>query len=323
MEIIENILTSDMNFFGSYVAIGNFDGVHKGHKVLISDMVKKAKENNRKSIVFTFLNHPKEMKYSNKDTNLFGYINNNEEKLLLLETLGVDYVIMQPFNKEIKNYSPYEFVRLLKNKLDVSEIYVGFNFNFGKNGSGDTKKLKIIGEEFQIKVNEYGPIVLDGEVISSTLIRKTILDGDFQKVRKLLDHPLLVIGEVVHGKEIARMLGFPTANINVTNRLYPPFGIYGAVLQLDNPDSEVLFGVVNVGSNPTLKPGEICLEVHILDFNQDIYGRKIYLQLVSFMRKERKFDSIDELKKTIGANVDSWYKFKKGLKGNGDSFKIR
>lgn len=322
MKVVENLITMRNEIRESYVAIGNFDGVHYGHKILIKEMVEKAKKENKLSVVFTFLNHPMESIKKDAKSN-FGYINNNEEKLILLESLGVDVVITQKFNAEIANYSPRKFVELLKIKLNTEEIFVGFNFTFGKGGAGNTKDLKHLGKEFKITINEYGPVVMDNEVVSSTLIRKNILSGNFDKVIKLLDHPLLVVGEVVEGKKIARQLGFPTANINVSNRLYPPFGIYGAVLQIDSLDSEVLFGVVNVGINPTLKPGELCLEVHILDFDKYIYGHKIYLQLIEFMREERKFDSIIELKETIKYDVDRWYYFKSEMNGNGDIFKIR
>ena len=124
---------------------------------------------------------------------------------------------------------------------------------------------------------------------------------------------MLVIGEVIHGKKIARELGFPTTNIKMDNRLYPPFGIYGAFLQVGDKNSQVLYGVVNIGCNPTLKQ-EMSLEVHILDFNREVYGEKVYIQIVKFMRKEKKLSSIDELKATIQADVDRWKLFKREMK---------
>lgn len=319
MLIVEDILTTKIDFQDTYIAIGNFDGVHFGHKKLIRETVKKAKENNKMSVVFTFANHPMEVLNVSKK---FNYINTNEEKLYLLEALGVDCVILQPFDKNFLEYSPLDFVKILKNKLRVKEIFVGFNFTFGKGGLGKTEDLKSLSQQYGIKVTEVPPIMIEDEIVSSSLVRKKILDSDFESVIKYLGHPMLVIGEVVHGRKIARQLGFPTANIEMTNRLYPPFGIYGAYVQIENKESEVLYGVVNVGINPTLKSGELSLEVHILDFNQDIYGKKIYIQIVKFLREERKFDSVEELKSTIARDIKNWEQHKREMK-NGSSTEIR
>lgn len=319
MLIVEDILTTKFDFQETYVAIGNFDGVHFGHKKLIRETVKKAKENSKMSVVFTFANHPMEVL---NETQKFNYINTNEEKLYLLEELGVDCVVLQSFDKNFLEYSPLEFVRILKNKLKVKEIFVGFNFSFGKGGLGKTSDLKYLAELYNIKVTEVEPIMIDNEVVSSSLVRKKILSSDFEGVMKFLGHPMLVIGEVVHGRKIARQLGFPTANIKMTNRLYPPFGIYGAYLRVDDKETELLYGVVNVGINPTLKSGELSLEVHILDFNKYIYGKKIYLQVVKFLREERKFDSVDELRATIANDINNWKKYKSEIK-NGSSIEIR
>ena len=243
----------------------------------------------------------------------FDYINTNEEKLYLLESLGVDVVIMQKLDKNFLEYTPLEFVRILKNKLKVKEIFVGFNFSFGKGGLGTAEDLEYLAEIHNIKVNELPPVTLDGELVSSSAIRRKIANSDFDGAIKLLDHPMIVIGEVIHGKKIARQLGFPTTNIKMDNRLYPPSGIYGAFLQVSDKNSKVLYGVVNIGCNPTLKQ-EMSLEVHILDFDREVYGEKLYIQIVKFMREEKKFSSIDELKATIQADVDRWKLFKREMK---------
>lgn len=311
MIVISDILTSKFNFEDTYVAIGNFDGVHYGHKKLIRETVKKAKKDNKMSVVFTFENHPLEI--LNKDKK-FNYINTCEEKLYLLEALGVDCVVSQKLDTHFLEYSPLEFVRILKNKLKAKELFVGFNFSFGKGGLGRTSDLKYLAELHNIAVTEVEPIMIDNEVVSSSLIRKKILNSDFDGAMKFLGHPMLVIGEVIHGRKIARKLGFPTANIEIKNRLYPPHGIYGAYLQIEDKNSEVLYGVVNVGINPTLKSGELSLEVHILDFNQDIYGKKVYIQIVEYMREEKKFNSVDELKATIANDVENWRTRKNEIK---------
>ena len=304
MIVVNDILTSNIEFEDTYVAIGNFDGVHYGHKKLINETIKAARENSKKAVVFTFEKHPLEFLFPERK---FDYINTNEEKLYLLESLGVDVVIMQKLDKNFLEYTPLEFVRILKNKLKVKEIFVGFNFSFGKGGLGTAEDLEYLAEVHNIKVNELPPVTLDGELVSSSA------NSDFDGAIKLLDHPMIVIGEVIHGKKIARQLGFPTTNIKMDNRLYPPSGIYGAFLQVSDKNSKVLYGVVNIGYNPTLKQ-EMSLEVHILDFDREVYGEKMYIQIVKFMRKEKKFSSIDELKATIQADVDRWKLFKREMK---------
>ena len=311
MIVVNDILTSNIEFEDTYVAIGNFDGVHYGHKKLINETIKAARENSKKAVVFTFEKHPLEFLFPERK---FDYINTNEEKLYLLESLGVDVVIMQKLDKNFLEYTPLEFVRILKNKLKVKEIFVGFNFSFGKGGLGTAEDLEYLAEIHNIKVNELPPVTLDGELVSSSAIRKKIANSDFDGAIKLLDHPMIVIGEVIHGKKIARQLGFPTTNIKMdNNRLYPPSGIYGAFLQVSEKNSKVLYGVVNIGYNPTLKQ-EMSLEVHILDFDREVYGEKMYIQIVKFMREEKKFSSIDELKATIQADVDRWKLFKREMK---------
>ena len=311
MIVVNDILTSNIEFEDTYVAIGNFDGVHYGHKKLINETIKAARENSKKAVVFTFEKHPLEFLFPERK---FDYINTNEEKLYLLESLGVDVVIMQKLDKNFLEYTPLEFVRILKNKLKVKEIFVGFNFSFGKGGLGTAEDLEYLAEIHNIKVNELPPVTLDGELVSSSAIRKKIANSDFDGAIKLLDHPMIVIGEVIHGKKIARQLGFPTTNIKMdNNRLYPPSGIYGTFLQVSDKNSKVLYGVVNIGYNPTLKQ-EMSLEVHILDFDREVYGEKMYIQIVKFMRKEKKFSSIDELKATIQADVDRWKLFKREMK---------
>ena len=311
MIVVNDILTSNIEFEDTYVAIGNFDGVHYGHKKLINETIKAARENSKKAVVFTFEKHPLEFLFPERK---FDYINTNEEKLYLLESLGVDVVIMQKLDKNFLEYTPLEFVRILKNKLKVKEIFVGFNFSFGKGGLGTAEDLEYLAEVHNIKVNELPPVTLDGELVSSSAIRRKIANSDFDGAIKLLDHPMIVIGEVIHGKKIARQLGFPTTNIKMdNNRLYPPSGIYGAFLQVSDKNSKVLYGVVNIGYNPTLKQ-EMSLEVHILDFDREVYGEKMYIQIVKFMREEKKFSSIDELKATIQADVDRWKLFKREMK---------
>ncbi|WP_308008537.1 bifunctional riboflavin kinase/FAD synthetase [uncultured Fusobacterium sp.] len=318
MKIINDIFDTKEQFHNSYVAIGTFDGIHYGHQQLIEKAVERAKENDGISVVFTFANHPMEIIDASKTPKC---INTLEEKKYILENMGVDYLILQPFNKKFADLTAVEFVEILKRDVDSKEIFVGFNFSFGEGGKAKTKDLIKIGDSMGIKVNEIPAVTIDDQIISSTLIRKSIQRGEFERVNKYLGHQFLIIGEVIHGKKIARQLGFPTANIKLSNRLYPPFGIYGAMVKIEGEDIE-RYGVVNIGVNPTLKPGERSVEVHILDFDGDIYGKKIYVEIMKFMRDEKKFSSVDELKQVIGNDVKNWQNFVK-VRKNGYSSKDR
>lgn len=310
MKIIYDVFTLKEEIKNSYIAIGNFDGVHIGHKELISSAVKSAKKHGGVSIVFTFDTHPREMLAHHETPRL---INSIEEKSYLLEKLGVDYLVLQPFNQEFCNLSGEKFIeKVLKEQLNSKEIFVGFNFGFGKNRSHGIKELKEICGRYSIKIREIPPVKIDERVVSSTLIRALILEGELSVVNHYLGEPLTIIGEVVHGKKLGRTIGFPTANLERKNKAYLPYGIYGAVVKIENSEKEY-DAVVNIGKNPTLKPGEKSIEVHILNFSGDLYGKKLVVQLIKHLREEIKFSGIDSLKEQIGADVKGWKEYLKNL----------
>ena len=315
MKIIDNIFAENIIEGKTYVAIGSFDGIHYGHREVILSAVEKARETGGKSMVFTFANHPLEI--VNKD---FApkLINSREEKIHLLEELGVDYVLFQPFDRKFADISPLDFVGdLLKNRLKAEEVFVGFNFSFGEGGAAKTHDLIELGRAVGIRVNEIKPVKKDNQVISSTLIRELITKGRLEEVEKYLGYTVFIIGEVIHGRKLGRKMGFPTANLSVLNKVYPPFGIYGAKVRIDDEDRE-RDAVVNIGTNPTLKPGEQSIEVHILDFDEYIYGKKLYLKLLKYLRDEKKFSSMEELKRVIKNDILSWREYLKEVE-NGRS----
>lgn len=316
MRVIKNILEIKNSLKNTFVAIGTFDGVHYGHQQLIKDAIANAKEKNGTSVVFTFSSHPLELINKAKAPRT---INTIDEKLYILEQFGVDCVILQPFSREFANLTAEEFADLLKNKVGSEEVFVGFNFSFGVGGKSNTKDLIRLGKERGIKVHEIPAIYLDEQLISSTFLRKEILEGDIEIINKYLGHYFVIQGEVVHGKKLARELGFPTANIKLAKRIYPKNGIYGARVKIEGEDF-FRDGVVNIGVNPTLKPGEKSVEVNILDFNQFIYGKIVTIELIKYLREEKKFDSIDELKEQIAHDVQAWEKIISENK-YGNSFK--
>ncbi|MGL4945169.1 MAG: bifunctional riboflavin kinase/FAD synthetase, partial [Fusobacteriaceae bacterium] len=279
MKVIYDVYENRDLIRDSYVAIGSFDGIHRGHKKLISSAVETARKHGGKSVVFTFYSHPKEVTNSINAPKL---INSLEEKIYLLEKMGVDYLVLQPFNYEFSNMGPEEFVdKILKEFLCTKEVFVGFNFGFGKGRSADVRKLEHLCGKRHIKVREIPPVKVFEKVVSSTGIRNAILSGDLATVNSFLGEPLLISGIVVHGKKLGRQMGIPTANLERNNRSYLPYGIYGGTVVIDGDRPEKEYDVVvNIGRNPTLKPGEKTVEVHILDFAGDIYDKRIFVRII-------------------------------------------
>lgn len=302
IKIVKNILELKEKLENSYVAIGTFDGVHYGHQQLIKMAIDKAKKNGGQAVVFTFSSHPMELINSKKAPK---NINTIDEKVYILEDMGVNCIVLQEFSKEFADLKAEEFVDILKEKMGSKEIFVGFNFSFGEGGKSNTKDLIRLGEERDIVVNEIPAIYLDEQLVSSTFLRKEVEHRDISEVNRYLGHSFLILGEVVHGKKIARELGFPTANVKMAKRVYPKNGIYGARVKIEGEDF-YRYGVVNIGVNPTLKPGEKSVEVNILDFDEFIYGKIIAVELLEYLREEKKFDSIEELKRVIGNDVKVW-----------------
>lgn len=305
MKVIVDIQKSEERLKNSYVALGTFDGVHRGHRVLINSAIEKAKKNGGISVVYTFLNHPLEIIAPERVPKM---INTIDEKLRLLEEMGVDYVVLQTFDEEYAKTSKEEFIdKILIEYLGAKEIFVGFNYTFAERGSGNVEYLRKVAPEKGIKLNEIKAIEYKGQVLSSTLIRKFILEGKIEEANMFLGRPFFISGEVEHGKKLGRVLGFPTANLKVVNKVYPPFGIFGGTVLIEG-EKEKYNAVVNIGKNPTLKPGELSVEVHILDFNRDIYGKKIDVSIEKHLRDEKKFGSMEELRQGIRNDVENWRK---------------
>lgn len=306
MKIIRNILEGQEKLKNSYVALGTFDGVHMGHRALISKAVETAKKNNGVSVVFTFSNHPMEIIAPDRVPPM---INTIEEKLYLLNEMGVDYVVLQEFSREFADFSKEEFInKILVESLGAKEIFVGFNYTFGERGSGNTEYLKEWATKKDFKVNIVEPVECEGLVVSSTLIRELIIGGKLELANKLLARPFLISEIVEHGKKNGRLLGFPTANLKVLHKAYPPFGVFGGCVIIEG-EKVCRSAVINIGNNPTLKPGELSVEVHIFDFNEMIYGKRIYVNVEHFIRREKKFSSMDELKENIRKDVESWREY--------------
>lgn len=258
--------------------LGNFDGIHKGHQVILRKAVKRAREKGLKTIVYTFSEYPK-----NQQTK----ITTCSEKAYLLNKNEIDYLYLEQFEK-VRNYSPEEFVeKVIVNELNADEVYCGFNFTFGKGKSGNVGILEKLLKERNIKLNVQDAVLdEEGEVISSTRIRNYIKKGNFDKVRELLGHNFIILGEVIYGKQLGRVIGFPTANLKFENKIYPEFGVYGAKIHIQG-DDKVYNGVMNIGRNPTVDVGVLSVETNIFDFSEDIYGKIILIEVLENIRYEK------------------------------------
>ncbi len=283
----------------SIVALGNFDGIHIGHKVLIDKMKEQANTFNLKSIVFTFRNHPLSILQPNNNNKR---IMNNEYKISLLNNLDIDMLYMIKFNKSIMNLSPEEFVKqILLQKLNASIVVVGFNYNFGYKGIGTVKKLKLLGRKYNFKVIIVPPVKINEKIVSSTYIRKLISLGNIKKANLLLSRPYRISGKVIKGSSRGKILGYPTANIAYDNNyIIPKFGVYETKTIIDHNSFK---SITNVGNNPTFNGNNISIETHIINFNKDVYGHNIKIDFLNFIRKEKKFDNkqnlIEQIKKDV------------------------
>lgn len=289
----------DENFNGNfnkdvYVALGSFDGLHKGHLTLINKVVELSKKNDGLSMVYTFKNHPLEIIDESKAPKV---IMDNDEKLNILEKEGINISCLVKFDKKFMLIEPEEFIREIIEKFNVKAIVVGFNYKFGFKNKGDVNLLRDLSEKLNFDLYVMSALEDEGVVISSTFIRGLIKDGEINRATELLTRPYSIKGEVIHGKQLGRTIGFPTANLNITaNTVLPAMGVYYTNVELDG---EIYRGITSVGNNPTVNGKTITVETNILDFSGDIYGKEIRVYFIERMRGNVKFNSLDELKNQL------------------------
>ncbi|MDD5016422.1 MAG: bifunctional riboflavin kinase/FAD synthetase [Atribacterota bacterium] len=283
-----------------YIALGVFDGVHLGHQKLLKLTIDKAKKNDGISIVATFNPHPDKIIYPK--SNLF-LIDTLEERINLIRDLGVDVFLMIRFNRIISKMSPVDFIsEILVNSLQVKELFVGFNYKFGFQGKGNTDILREYGKFFKFKTNILEPIIIDNVIISSTIIKDYIRLGEIEKARKLLGHNIIISGRVIYGKGRGRkLLNFATANIEIpSNKILPVNGVYLVEVAMDN---EKYYGLMNIGFKPTFEEKQLTLEVHIINFDKNIYKKMLSINILQKIRNEKYFSHPNLLKKQIEEDV--------------------
>jgi riboflavin kinase/FMN adenylyltransferase len=278
--------------YKTYVALGSFDGLHQGHIGLINKTIELAKSNSAKSMIYTFKNHP--LTVLNKDV-APKLIMSNDAKLELLEELGVDIVNLVPFDNEHMKIPAELFIKKLVEYYNVEGIIVGFNFKFGYKNSGDVTLLKSLSEKYGFTLHIIDSITKDGEVVSSSNIREQINNGEVEAANKLLLKPYMLAGRVTRGKQLGRVLGFPTANLKYDlNFIIPNRGVYYTIVKYK---SKLYKGITNIGYNPTvgsINPS-LTIETYILDFEANIYEEYIKIYFIKKLRNEMKFNSLDEL----------------------------
>ncbi|MEG0238405.1 MAG: bifunctional riboflavin kinase/FAD synthetase [Clostridium sp.] len=278
----------------SVITIGNFDGLHNGHQVLVKKAVEYAKLNNMKSVVFTFENHP--ANYFKRSS--VKKIISNKEKTKRINNLDVDIMISIPFDEYMTKISAEDFVRdILVDRLGAKRIIVGYDFTFARNKEGNSKILESLSEKYGFEVEVVKPVKISNIRVSSTYIRSLVEGGFVSKVKKYLGYNYQVEGKVIYSKQLGRTIGFPTANIEIKEYvLTPRRGIYATKVYIGK---EIYFGATNVGYNPTVNGDKLSIETYILEFNQDIYGKIIKLEFLERIRDEKKFNSLEELKQQL------------------------
>ena len=277
------------------ITLGNFDGLHMGHRRLISTMQQKAAEQGLLSVVFSFYPHPMFL-FGNRDHQAL--IMSPEEKKRTIEQMGVDCYVEYPFTKDFAGMAPEDFaVQLIFQAMRCKVLVVGENYRFGKNHAGNVALLQQLGAQYGVEVICIPAVMAQGERVSSTRVRKALVEKDLDLVNALLTEPYFIYGEVVQGKQLGRTIGFPTINVVADpQKLFPPNGVYATKSLYDG---QYYPGVTNVGIAPTVHGTRKIVETHLFDFHQVIYGKYIQTQLYAFIRPEQKFDSVDALQKRM------------------------
>ncbi|MGS0673567.1 bifunctional riboflavin kinase/FAD synthetase [Shewanella sp. 30m-9] len=295
MELIRGIHNILPKHRGCVLSIGNFDGVHRGHAEVINRLVKKAEQLGLPAAVMTFEPQPRELF---QGENAPARLSLLRDKIVLLDELKIDRLLCVNFNKKFSSYSAEDFIeQLLVKALGVKYLVVGDDFCFGKQRKGNFEMLRKAGEKFGFVVVSTQSFILGDKRVSSTEIRQQLAKGNLEQARRLLGHPFTLSGKVAHGEKIGRTIGFPTANIALKRKVTPVRGVFAVKVYWDN--SDIYEGVANVGFRPTVN-GQVCqLEVHLFDFDGDLYGKAVEVELVAKIRDEQPFGSLDALKKQI------------------------
>ncbi len=279
------------------VTVGTFDGVHLGHRAIFDKMHEEAVLIGGETVVVTFYPHPRIV--LNIDSSNLRFINTQKQKIRQLEETGIDNLIIIEFTRAFSRISSETFVRdYLVNKIEPAVLVIGYDHHFGKNRTGDFRRLYDLGHKLGFKVDRIPARDVENIAVSSTKIRKALEEGDVLKANKLLGYEYSLSGTVVRGKELGRTIGFPTANIQIETvyKLISNPGVYACRIEWNGQSFD---GMGNIGYRPTIQPGELTTEVHIFDFDQNLYGQEITIRFVDRIRDEIKFNSVAALREQL------------------------
>jgi riboflavin kinase/FMN adenylyltransferase len=295
-------LYTNLEFFNArkpVVTIGTFDGVHLGHQKVILRLQEFAKQHEGETVIFTFHTHPR-LVTSPNETNL-RLLTTLSEKIILFEKYGIDHLIIYPFDKSFSELSYSEFVeKILVEKIGTHCLVVGYDHKFGKNREGGFDYLKNCAEKHKFEIERLDALLIDEDSVSSTKIRDALQNGEIEKANHYLGYEFTLHGKVVNGKQLGRKLGFPTANIEASDKhkIIPGYGVYAVKVEFNN---HVYNGMLNIGTRPTFNNNadNRSIEVNIFDFEGDIYGKEITLKFIGKIREEQKFENIEMLVKQL------------------------
>lgn len=290
-----------IHFFESYkadspsaITIGTFDGVHLGHKKIIENLISRSE--GFSTMLLTFFPHPRMVLQQDASIKL---INTIDERVQLLEATGLDTLIIYPFNKDFSRLKARDFVRdFLIEQLNLKKIIIGYDHRFGRNRTANINDLREFGAAFDFSVEEIKAKEVDDVTISSTKIRKALSEGDISTANSYLGYEFMLTGTIISGKGLGNTIGFPTANIDIkeTYKLIPKQGVYVVKSTINDV---LVFGMMNIGVNPTVAGENQTIEVHFFDFDRDLYGQKIQVRLIERLRDERKFGSVEKLQEQL------------------------
>ncbi|RMB63373.1 bifunctional riboflavin kinase/FAD synthetase [Dokdonia sinensis] len=277
---------------GTVVTIGTFDGVHIGHQKIIKKLVENAQANDWESAVLTFFPHPRMVLQKDSEIKL---INTIDERAKLLDVLGLHHLIIHPFTMEFSRMSAEAFVEnILVKALNAKKVIIGYDHRFGRNRNANIEDLKGFGEQFGFEVEEISKQELEDVAVSSTKIRKALEAGDIAQANQYLGAPIMLSGTVVKGKSIGKTIGYPTANLAIAEsyKLIPAQGVYIVQSFIEGIN---IYGMMNIGTNPTVGGHDQTVETYFFDFDADLYGRDIEIQVLKRIREEKHFNSVEEL----------------------------
>ncbi len=280
----------------SVITIGTFDGVHVGHRAIIKRLVSSAKEEGLVSVVLTFFPHPRMVLQKDSDIKL---INTLAEKKQLLQEIGLDYFVVEPFTYEFSRLTALQYVRdILVGQLKAKKIIIGYDHRFGRNRNADIQDLKKYGVEFGFEVEEISAQQLNEVSVSSTKIRKALAKGAIDTANTYLGYPFSITGTVTKGKALGRTIGYPTANLHVsqTYKLIPKNGVYVVKALIDNT---LTYGITSIGTNPTVGGTAKSIETFFLDTHTDLYDKQLQIYFLEHIREEATFNNLEDLKKAI------------------------